>query len=416
MKRKRIVVLVIALVVLCVLIGLGIALWYLFGSNPNDGGGNGDDTITVTPGDPDDEPETPGNPDDEPGTPGNPDDEPGTPGNSDDEPGMPGDPDDEPDMPHEHTYTSEVTREPLCDQVGEMTYTCTCGDSYTEPIAMIAHSVVIDEAVAPTCTATGLTEGKHCSVCGTVLVEQEVVSMVAHNYVDGVCTECGEPEPQPPTAGLVFCLSADGMQYSVTDYTGTATEVYIPATYNGLPVTSIGDEAFQFCSNLTGITIPNSVTSIGKSAFSVCSSLTSIKLPDSVTMIGEAAFSVCSSLTSITIPKGVTSIGERAYDSCSSLENIAVASSNSVYHSAENCIIETESKTLILGCKNSVIPTGGSVTSIGNWAFLGCSGLTSIEIPDSVTSIGGGAFYACERLEGIALPGSVTSIGSHAFA
>ena len=226
---------------------------------------------------------------------------------------------------------------------------------------------------------------------------------------------CGKPDESYATNGLVFTISNDGTYYSVTDYTGTATEVYIPSAYEGLPVTRIGGSAFQFCSNLTGITIPNSVTSIGKSAFSVCSSLTSIKLPDSVTMIGEAAFSVCSSLTSITIPKGVTSIGERAFDSCSSLENIAVASSNSVYHSAENCIIETESKTLIVGCSNSVIPSDGSVTNIGDSAFSGCSSLTSITIPDSVTSIGDLAFDSCSSLTSITIPDSVTSIGVSAF-
>ena len=123
MKRKHKIVLGVTLLVLCISIGLGIALWYLFGGNPNDSGDNGDDTTTVTPGDPDENPET----------------------------------------PHEHTYTSAVTREPTCTQEGEMTYTCTCGDSYTEPIAMTAHTEVIDAAVAPSCTKTGLTEGKHCS-------------------------------------------------------------------------------------------------------------------------------------------------------------------------------------------------------------------------------------------------------------
>ena len=183
----------------------------------------------------------------------------------------------------------------------------------------------------------------------------------------------------------------------------------------GNGVTSIGDYAFLDCSGLTSVTIGNGVTSIGDGAFSRCSGLTSITIPDSVTSIGSSAFSGCSGLTSITIPDGVTSIGSRAFRGCSGLESITVEEGNEVYHSAGNCVIETESKTLILGCNNSVIPVDGSVTSIGDYAFYGCSGLTSITIPDSVTSIGDWAFYECSGLTSITIPDSVTSIGYYAF-
>ena len=111
----------------------------------------------------------------------------------------------------------------------------------------------------------------------------------------------------------------------------TLNEVEIPKTvtidgklYN---VTSIGNYAFQGCSSLTSITIPESVTSIGEWVFSGCSSLTSVIIPDGVTEIGNYAFKGCSSLTSITIPESVTEIGQAAFYDCSSLTSITIPES-----------------------------------------------------------------------------------------
>ena len=168
--------------------------------------------------------------------------------------------------------------------------------------------------------------------------------------------------------------------------------------------------------SVTHNAISYSVTEIGRGAFSGCDGLKSITIPNSVTEIGKEAFYGCDSLTSITIPNLVTEIGEAAFAYCTGLTSIIVAKGNSKYDSRNNCnaIIETETNRLIAGCKNTTIPN--SVTEIGEAAFCGCTGLTSITIPNSVTEIGEWAFYDCDGLTSITIPNSVTSIGEWAFS
>ena len=214
-------------------------------------------------------------------------------------------------------------------------------------------------------------------------------------------------------------------------------------------VTEIDASAFNGWVSLQSITIPQSVTEIGEGAFDDCISLERIVvekgnsvfhsagnclietesktlvagcknsvIPNdgSVTGIDDYAFARCTMLKSIAIPKNVTEIGSLAFFGCVSLENIVVEKGNDVYHSVGDCLIETESKTLIAGCKNSVIPNDGSVIEIGDNAFNGCASLKSIIIPDSITRIGGYAFRGCISIECIDIPDSVTCIGDYAFA
>lgn len=135
-----------------------------------------------------------------------------------------------------------------------------------------------------------------------------------------------------------------------------------------------------------------------------------------VTAIAPYPYDSFKGFTSITIPDSVTDIDVRAFLPCRELENITVDSKNPIYHSEGNCLIETASKTLILGCKTSVIPTGESVTSIGDNAFYSCSHLSSITIPENVKAIGRFAFYDCSSLTDVTISDGVSAIGESAFS
>ena len=258
--------------------------------------------------------------------------------------------------------------------------------------------------------------------------------------------------------GICYNINSDGTSVTVT-YKGTGDKysgaVVIPETVTydskNYDVTSIGTYAFRNCSGLTSITIPESVTSIGNwafegctslpmidniryadtylvgavdktqstynikagtrfigtSAFYWCSGLTSITIPNSVTSIGYQAFYNCSGLTSITIPDGVTSIGDDAFWGCSGLKRAEFASIEGLceisFSSNYSNPLRYANHLYVNGeeVEDLVIPE--SVTSIGRYAFSGCSGLTSVTIPESVTSIDGSAFSGCSGLTSVTI-------------
>ena len=340
-----------------------------------------------------------------------------------------------------HEYEETVTL-PTCTQKGYTTHTCSrCSDNYVDTYV---------DALGHTGGTATCTEQAVCTRCN-----EKYGDVLGHNYQNGVCTRCGD---ELASEGLAYSLNSDGNGYTVKGI-GSCTDkdIYIPSVYKSKPVTRIEANAFSGCTGLTSVTIGNSVTSIGSYAFQRCTGLTtvnwnatactsagsfnysifegcsnlatvnigdnvttipsdafygcagltSITIPDSVTSVGGGAFYNCAGLTSVTIGNGVTSIGDYAFRGCTGLTSIVVKEGNTKYHSTDNCLIETESKTLILGCKNSVIPDDGSVTNIGDFAFLGCTGLTSVTIGNCVTSIGSQAFYNCRDLASIYYTGDI---------
>jgi hypothetical protein len=208
----------------------------------------------------------------------------------------------------------------------------------------------------------------------------------------------------PAVVQAQFNYTTNNGTITIAEYTGPGGAVTIPSTINGLPVTSIGQEAFYQCTNMTSITIPDSVTSIETQAFEY-SGLTSITIPNSVTSIGAYVFAPCCSLTNATIGNGVTRTGTGEFYDCTNLTSVTIP--NTVTSIGHQSFHSCSSLTSI------TIPD--SVKNIEGDAFDTCTSLTSVTIPDSVTNIDYAAFCRCTSLTNVTIPKNVTSIGTGAF-
>lgn len=208
-------------------------------------------------------------------------------------------------------------------------------------------------------------------------------------------------------------IPSDGSVTSIGDYAFSGrvdlTEMTIPDC-----ISLIGEWAFNGCTGLTKIEIPATVKTIKQAVFKDCENLNRLIINEGVSEIGDSAFN-STALNELHIPKSVKAIGRRAFIGSKNLKTISVDSQNEIYRSINNCFVEISSKTLLLGCAASIIPTDNSVTAIGEYAFYMCEGLTGIEIPTNITNIGDGAFYSCVKLESVEIPDSVASLGVASF-
>ena len=231
------------------------------------------------------------------------------------------------------------------------------------------------------------------------LVEDAFIYMYCVEKLSGQCGESAYWEYNSQNHEIT--ISGEGAVYEYTTYEVPWYDIteYIQSVVIQEGITSIGTDAFYQCMNLDNITLPNSLTTIG-----------------------SMAFATCTSLKHIYIPAGVASIGQSAFSGSHSLESIVVDSENPYYNSNGDCnaIIETATNTLILGCKNTVIPN--SVTKIGVHAFtqyghgpIAAGGPTSLTIPTGVTEIGDYVFAHCRQLTTVILPETLTHIGKNAF-
>ena len=353
------------------------------------------------------------------------------------------------DQPVEHTHQYgewSVTERPTSTKEGLQERICSCGERESETIAKLpaGYSVGLDYKLNE--------DGQSYFVSGIGDCKDRV--LVITPVYDGL-----------PVTGIYRITSVGRENLSSVVIPDSVTSIGDYAFYGctgltsiviGDSVTSIGRFAFSGCTGLTDVyitdidawcnisfsssdsnpmyyganlyldgnlvtelIIPDSVTSIGSYTFYGCTGLTSIVIGDSVTSIGEEAFYGCESLTSILIPDSVTSIGNWAFLRCTGLTSITVDEDNTSYQSIDGNLYSKDGKTLIqyaIDKKNTSFTIPDSVTSIGEWAFRDCTGLTSIVIPDSVTSIGLYAFYGCTGLTNIVIPDSVTRINSWTFS
>ena len=272
-------------------------------------------------------------------------------------------------------------------------------------------------------------------------------------------------ENATPAEYFVFGSGNGGWSIKAKNLSNVPSEVVIPAAYEGIPVTTIGNNAFNGC-GITSVVIPDSVTYIEGWAFSECSSLTSVVIGDSVDTINNAVFANCYELTSVVIGDSVTYIGEDAFYNCRRLTSIVIPDSvtninwgafygcdnltiyceatsqpkgwDSAWNSSDRPVVwgyvkptddyftfteQTDGTYSIKAADVSNLPSevgipstynGKAVTAIDEKAFYSAT-INKVVIPEGVTRIGNGAFDNCKRLLNVSLPSTLTEIGGWAF-
>ncbi|MBR5173877.1 MAG: leucine-rich repeat domain-containing protein, partial [Clostridia bacterium] len=388
----------------------------------------------------------------------------------------------------DHTY--EVVeyvpgKEPTCTEWGKAYHKCDCAENVYQKdssgtlkeydVEPLGHTEVVDEAVAPTCTATGLTEGSHCSDCGAVIVAQETIAVdsTAHNWGEytydhethtKVClhnpshVETAEhtiiTDKTGDEASLNGSCSVCGHQeyviagYSKNGYSGykllkagkdfEGGDVVIPTEINNKPVLLYGNSSSGYQmftaeqnASITSVYVPETLLRIGYQSFTGCNNLTEVTFAENSILdkIYAAAFKDCTSLTKIELPDSLDTIDYDAFRGCTSLSDVTLGNgltticSSVFYQTAIETIYIPASVTTIgnaafRACSNLttvVFDENCSLTQISAELFYDCAKLSSINIPETVTTIQVRAFRGCSVLTGVTIPESVVTIGPEAF-
>lgn len=307
--------------------------------------------------------------------------------------------------------------EPTCTEGGHGVRVCSrCQEEEEKDFGPLGHDVVAVEGKDPTCTEDGYTEESYCSRCGEVFEESRTLPALGHDFVDGICTRCGAH--REATQGLEFELSDDGSSYTLVGRgESTATQIYVPEEYDGLPVKEIGSRAFRQEEDITLVDVPSSVVRIGDDAFNYCSSLSTVHLSEGLEEIGEEAFYACLALESIALPSSLTLVAPQAFSYSYNLREMMMPQKEeSRYQVLGNGLVEKATKKLVVGLQTTVLPEDGSVTIIGEGAYYGQAYLSEIALPDAIDTVEDEAFYACQNLSSVDFGDGLSRLGNSAFA
>lgn len=362
---------------------------------------------------------------------------------------------------HTHVWEEdEILKKATCTEEGIMQYVCGCGETKTEPMEKSSHeydiasagwewngydsaafyvlcyrceehvlfqaTVTTEEKEKVSCTQDGKNvhtatatlsfeaEGKTFNETFTDSKE-EVVSAKGHTYEDNVCVDCGH---SCISTGLAYSLNEDGQSYTVTGIgTCTDTELYIPGTYEDLPVTKIGYSAFQNNSSITAVYIAEGITEIEDYAFCDCYKVGHVEVPSSIEKVGTKAFYAIGGAGVYNKYEGLNYLGNE--------DNpylvLVYASQGYGGFNPETGALHEETRVIYYeafkdwGSSLEEITIPAKVTDIGAYAFENCRGLRSITIPENVLRVQVFAFKNCVTLKDIVIESANTALGGVPF-
>lgn len=316
---------------------------------------------------------------------------------------------------HKHNPIPYSYKAPDCTEDGNIAYyVCsTCGAYFADEACQneITKADTIIQANGHSVTNEFLNNNVYHWQIATCDHEDEVIANKGLHVLDenNKCKVCDFTANQTDMENsLLFTKNPDGVSYAVTGLDINASkQVIVPATYDGLPVTTIAgledpnSQTSPFAQRgLVSITIGANVTTIGKYAFFDCTTLQEVIFADKVETVEQAAFAGCSNLTTVTLNSGLKTLADYAFNYCEKLESIEIFNVESIGMSA------------FYGCESlEKVTIGEGLTKLGDGAFFGCKKLDSIVIPEGVETIGFAAFYGCSSLKSIVYPKSAKEIG-----